>query len=152
MSDVTIDLRGLPEVKAMLAQVQGQPLQNRVRRALRAGAKPIREEMRRKGKAGWPNRPASFNKTRTRGHRNPVGVSVSPKSALSTIFEHGAAIHVIEPKHGRDLVNRETGFYSIGGVYHPGVAARPFIGPVFDASENKAETEIGRVLFEGLEK
>ena len=130
MSDISIDLRGVPEVQEMLAQFEGGKLNNRVRRALRAGLKPIREEMRRKG--GMPGFPRRFRKTRTRGHRNPLGVSVSPQSPLSTIFEHGAKPHMI------------------GTRSHPGMAARPFIAPVFAAAEDKAREAFMDTLMEGL--
>lgn len=130
MTGVSIDLRGVPEVQAMLAQFSGGPLNNRVRRALRAGLKPIREEMRRVGSQGkFPRR---FRKTRTRGHRHPLGVSVSPQSPLSTIFEHGAKPHLI------------------GSYTHPGMAARPFIAPVFAAAEEKARKAFTDTLMEGL--
>ena len=127
---VGIDLRGVPEVQEMLSQVTGGKLNNRVRRALRAGLKPIREEMRRKGMS--PQFPRRFRKTRTRGHRNPVGVSVSPQSPLSTIFEHGAKPHLI------------------GARQHPGMAARPFIAPVFVAAADKAKEAFMDTLMEGL--
>lgn len=127
---VQIDLRGVAEVQEMLSQFEGGKLNNRVRRSLRAGLKPLREEMRRKGASGqFPRR---FRKTRTRSHRNPVGVSVSPQSPLSTIFEHGAKPHLI------------------GTRRHPGMAARPFTAPVFAAAEDKATEAFMKTLMEGL--
>jgi len=35
---------------------------------------------------------------------------------------------------------------------HPGVAARPFIGPVFTANEAKAEAAFAKVFFESWAK
>ena len=150
---ITIDLSGEPEVQKLLSEFDTRQLNNRTRRALRAGAKPIRDEMRRRGKSrgDWPARPKSFAKTRTRGHRNPLGVSISPQSPLSNIYEKGAKGHTIAPRHSRDLVNRETGFYARGAVEHPGVSARPFIEPVFEAADDKAKAAFAAVLFEGIE-
>lgn len=125
-----IDISGVPEVRQMFEEFTGGKLNNRVRRALRAGIKPMREEMRRKGSsAGFPSR---FKKTRTRAHRNPLGVSVSPQSPLSTIFEHGAKPHMI------------------GAIHHPGMAARPFIAPVYAASEETAVKSAMDTLMEGI--
>lgn len=135
---IEIDLRGMPEVQKMLAQFEGQPLQNRVRKALRAGVAPIRKEMRSRAGVGFPRR---FKKTRTRGHRNPLGVSVSPQSPLSTIFEHGARPHPIPITKGP---------FAGRTIQHPGMAARPLSGPAFDAKRSEAERAVADALFEGL--
>lgn len=126
----TVDISGVPEVRQMLGEFTDGKLNNRLRRALRAGVKPMREEMRRKGSSG--GFPSRFKKTRTRAHRNPLGVSVSPQSPLSTIFEHGARPHLI------------------GAIHHPGMAARPFIAPVFAASEEAAVKAAMDTLMEGI--
>lgn len=139
-----VQLSGEPEVQAMLAQFTGRELNNRTRRALRAAVKPMREEMRARGKAG--KYPRKFAQTRTRGHRNPPGVSVNPKSPLSTIFEHGAKAHPIEPKKATVLANEKTGFFSGGAVTHPGMAAIPFIAPVFAAAKERAMAAFSETL------
>ena len=136
---VTLDLRGTPEVEKMLSEFEGQPLQNRTRKALRAGIAIMRKELR--ARASTNRYPKTFRKTRTRGHRNPVGVSVSPGSPLSTIFEHGAKPHAIPitkgPFEGRT-------------IQHPGMAARPLSGPAFDSKRDEAERAIADALFGGL--
>lgn len=138
---VTVDLRGAPEVQKMLAQFEGRELNNRTRRSLRASGAVFRKRMRAKGRAGWANRPRSFNKTRTRSHRIPLGLSVSPQSPLSNIFEGGAKPHGIPigtgPSAGRT-------------VQHPGVAARPFVGPVFSESEREATDAFMDTFMEGV--
>lgn len=143
-----MDLRGMPEVQKMLAEVDGAKLNNRTRRALRAGVKPIREELRRRGSA--PGFPRKFRSTRTRAHRNPLGVSVSPTSPLSSIFEHGAAVHEVAPRHGRALANEAVGFFAQGAVSHPGMRARPLVVPAFNAAEPAAERAFTAVLFDQL--
>ena len=159
MSSITVDLTGLPEVKRLLEEFTGSKLNNRMRRGLRAGVKVFRTEMRSQAQSR-PDLPKTFAKTRTRAHRNPLGVSVSPGSPLSTIFEHGAGTHVIAPKSGGILTNADAGdpsasgeklFFSRRPVNHPGMDARPLIVPVFDASHRRAEDEFGRVVFEGLD-
>jgi len=141
MSDFRVDVSGEPAVQKMLEQVSGRELNNRSRRAARAGAAVFRKGMRNRSGGNWSKRPKSFHKTRTRGHRIPIGVSVSPQSPLSTIFEHGAKAHGIPigtgPNAGRI-------------VQHPGVAARPFIAPVFDAGRREAEDAFAEKLLEGI--
>lgn len=136
---VHLDLQGLPEVQKLLAEFEGGKLNNRTRRALRAGAAEFRGPMRTKASSG--RFPRKFKRTRTRAHRNPLGVSVSPGSPLSTIFEHGAKPHAIPIS---------TGPFAGRTVQHPGMAARPLSGPVFDANRRKAEEAFASTLFEGL--
>ena len=138
MSRFEVDLVGMPEVQKMLSEFEGQKLQNRTRRALRSGAAVIRGPLRAAARSG--RFPAKFKRTRTRAHRNPVGVSVSPGSPLSTIFEHGAKPHRIGIPTRNGVIP----------VQHPGMAARPLSGPVFDANRQKAEDAVRESLFEGL--
>lgn len=153
---VEIDIHGMPEVQAMLDKVQGSQLNNRIRRSLRAGAKPFRTEMRSQARSR-ADLPATFAKTRTRAHRNPLGVSVSPQSPLSTIFEHGADTHTIAPKGAQLLAgkagerSRSAAFVARGPVTHPGMGARPLIAPVFDAAQDDARREFSEELFEGID-
>lgn len=146
--DFRLDLRGLPEVQRMLGQVQGAKLNNRVRRALTAGSKPIRQEMRRQG--ARPGFPRTFRKIpKVARHRNPLGISVSPWSPLWNIFEHGAKAHDIG-RPGQLLYNPAAPFVARGPVHHPGMAARPLVVPVFDASESQAGDAFEAKLLEGL--
>lgn len=154
---VTISLEGLPEVRQLLQQFEGRQLNNRTRRALRAGAKVFRTGLRDEARSR-SDLPKTFAKTRTRAHRNPLGVSVSPQSPLSSIFEGGAVSHQIAPKSQGLLAgpagsrSRGRAFVARGPVRHPGMAARPVIGPVFDSEQDDAEDEFGRVLFEGIDR
>jgi len=85
----------------------------------------------------------------------PLGVSISPQSLLSNIFEHGAKPHKIGDA-GALLSNYnrtsrgEPAFAARGPVKHPGMAAHPFIGPVFDRSHPAAQRAFAKVLFEGI--
>jgi len=153
---VVVDVQGLPETKRLLAELDERQLQNRMRRALRAGAKVMRQELRRQA-ASRSDLPRSFRKTRTRSHRNPLGVSVSPKSPLSNIFEPGAPRHsggragqLPSNASGEAARGGEPLFGAWGPVSHPGMAARPLIAPVFAAAERPAEKAVGDTLFEGI--
>jgi hypothetical protein len=140
---LSVDITGEQAVKDMLEQVQGRQLNNRMRRGLRAGAGVFRKAMRGRGGGNWPRRPKSFHKTRTRPHRIPLGVSVSPQSPLSTIYEHGARPHAIPIRTGPSAGHV---------VQHPGVAPRPFIAPIFDQAQAEAERAFIDKIAEGLEK
>lgn len=144
MSGRVVDIRGLPETKDLLDSLSGNQLQNRVRRGTRAGAKVMRAELRKQASGG--QFPKSFRKTATRGHRTPVGTSVGPTSPLLNIFEGGATRHPIG-KAGQVLFNEGEGFFARGPVSHPGMAARPLIGPVFDATQDRAAEAAVDVIF-----
>lgn len=150
MSRITLDVRGLPETKAMLAKVEGQQLQNRTRRALRAGAAVFRKELRSEA-ASRDDLPRTFRKTRTKAHRTPLGISVRPNSPLLSIFEGGAKQHPIGSS-GQILSNPEAGFFARGPVSHPGMEARPILEPAFNAAEDEASDAFTRELFAGLDR
>lgn len=139
MNEFVIDVSGLPEVQKMLGELQGQKMNARTRRALRAAVKEFRGPLRQNARAG--RFPKKFKRTRTRSHRNPAGISISPGSPLSTIFEHGARPHAIPIRRGP---------FAGRTVQHPGMAARPLIVPVFEANVRKAENAFVRTLTDGL--
>lgn len=151
---ITYDLRGGKEARELLDSLSGRELQNRTRRGTRRGAAIFRAEARRR--AGTGGIPSRFKKTRTRGHRTPVGTSTGPTSPLLNIFEGGAGRHAIG-RGGQILTNlntrREAGteqgppFFARGPVSHPGMAARPLVGPVFEAKkEDAAEAAMDEML------
>lgn len=144
-----MDLRGLPEIRALLEQFGEREMVNRMRRGLRAGLKVFRTRLRAEARSRG-DLPRTFAKTRTRSHRNPLGVSVSPASPLAPIFEHGAKTHPIAPRRGRLLANPKEGFVAAGAVSHPGMRARPLSAPVFEASKDEASRAIEAVVFEGI--
>lgn len=155
---ITVNLTGRAEVQRMFEEFHGAKLNNRIRRALRRGAKEFRTELRAQASTR-SDLPRTFRKTRTRAHRNPLGVSVSPQSPLSNIFEGGARPHIISPKAGGILTNAnrdakqaggEALFFAAGSVLHPGMKARPLLAPVFDAAKGDAEEAFAGELFEGL--
>jgi hypothetical protein len=150
-----VDVRGLLETRELLESFTGNQLQNRVRVATRAGAKVMRTEVRQR--ATGSQYPRSFRKTATRGHRTPVGTSTGPTSPLLNIFEGGADQHAIGGR-GQVLSNfenrrQEAGgyhgglFFARGPVGHPGMGARPLIGPVFEATKDEAAEAAMDALF-----
>jgi hypothetical protein len=138
MADKVLDIRGLPETKKLLRSLSGQQLQNRVRQGTRAGIAVMRKELRARAQSS--EFPKTFRKTRTAGHRNPVGTSTAPSSSLVNIFEPGAGPHPIGSTRGQLLHSQqgEPFFAARAPVQHPGMAARPIIAPTFEATKEEA--------------
>lgn len=170
-----VEMKGAAEARALLVHLEGRELQNRTRRGLRSGAKVFRTAYRSEVR-GRSDLPRSFAKTDTRNHRSPLGVSTGPKSPLINIFEEGAGVHRIAPGWsgtsegnatrrsragtftGRMLLAGRAGqrwrgraFLASEPVTHPGMSARPSIGPVFDRENDHASEAAMAKILEGLE-
>lgn len=155
----TVSLRGSREARRLLDSLSGSELQNRTRRGTRAGAKVFREQVRSEARSR-ADIPDSFAKTATKGHRSPVGTSTGPTSPLLNIFEGGAKRHDIGGR-GQVLTNigsrraaadqaRSGIFFARGPVSHPGMGARPLIGPIFEREERAATDAAIDEMLEGL--
>lgn len=148
VSAITVNVRGQKEAVRLLDSLSGNELQNRVRRGTRAGAKVFREEVRSQARSR-SDIPDSFARTATKGHRTPVGTSTGPTSPLLNIFEPGAGVHPIGGR-GQVLSNPAEGFFARGPVSHPGMAARPLIGPIFEAKDDEATNAALDSILEGI--
>lgn len=171
---LVIRVTGTKEAQKLCRSLSGRELQNRTRRGTRAGAKVFRTKVRAEAKSR-SDIPDSFAKTKTRGHRTPVGTSTGPTSPLLNIFEQGAGQHTIAPGWqgsgrgtttrgaragtftGRLLMSGKGGehyrsrdFVSGEPVSHPGMGARPLIGPVFDSEQEKASQAAMDEFLRGL--
>lgn len=174
---VRIVVRGTREARKLCESLSGKELQNRTRRATRAGAAVFRRKVRSEAKRR-SDIPDSFARTKTRGHRTPVGTSTGPTSPLLNIFEPGAGAHVIAPGwEGTGMASRGPGrpvprtgsftgklllsgkagdrwrsrdFVASGPVTHPGMAARPFVDPIFESEKDEASETAMDTFLEGL--
>lgn len=150
---ITVTLRGGKEARALLDSLSGRELQNRTRRATRAGAKVFRQEVRAEAKSR-SDIPNSFAKTDTRSHRSPISTSTGPKSPLHRIFEGGAGVHrigsgqVLSGAGGEHF--RDARFFARGPVTHPGMRARPLTIPIFNAKNEDAADAAMDELLEGI--
>lgn len=143
-----IEIRGTKEARKLLESLSGRELQNRTRRATRRGAAIFREAVRDQARSR-SDIPDSFARTATKAHRNPVGTSTGPTSPLLNIFEGGAGVHEIGDR-GQPLVNRDADFFARGPVTHPGMAARPFVEPIFEQEHDDATEAAMDELMRGL--
>lgn len=166
MAGVTVDLRGLPEVRRMLASVDDKERRNRERRAVRAAAKPFNTGLKAAA-ASEPtgNVPKSFQRVGTRvsasaRREGEIVAIVKPKSALFNIFEPGAGPHMIAPHHGllagygggfgfwtQGSRKRARNFVSRRAVRHPGMKARPLLPTAFAGNVEKASDAATAVIF-----
>ncbi len=171
MATIEIHLEGLPETQRLLARYQGQQLQNRMRRVVRAGIKPFQGGLKAEAAShhgGPENVPLSFQKVPAAKVSTRGGVSgreveayTRPKSALFNIFEPGAGSHMIAPKKKGVLQGpagsaswtqkgrkRPGAFLSFRPVRHPGLAPRELLEPAFNAKVDEAVDVIVRTLFD----
>lgn len=167
MSAVTFDLRGLPEVRKLLASVDDRERFNRERRAVRAAGnvfKPALAASARSHHGGSENVPASFARVRVkvsasnRRGRMPTAI-IRPASALFNIFEPGARAHDIAPKAGlmggpagsggwsKEGRKRRGAFAARGTVHHPGMSSRALLPGVFNAEVGRAERAAADIIF-----
>ena len=160
-----VHLEGLPQVRKMLDQFEGQQLQNKMRVAVRAGLKPFQAQLKFEGDT--PGHPHSFTnvpagKVTTRGGESGRAVEgyVRPKSPLFNIFEPGAKAHTVAPRRKPILAGpagsggwdakgrkRKGAFFARGPVSHPGMSARPELPAAFAAAEGPASDAIANAIF-----
>lgn len=160
-----IHLEGLPAVRKMLDQFEGQQLQNKMRTAVRAGLKPFQAQLKFEGDT--PGHPHSFTKVpagkvTTRGGESGREIEgyVRPSSPLFNIFEPGAGAHTIAPRRKAMLAGpaggggwdakgrkRKGAFFARGPVSHPGMRARPELPAAFAAAEGAATDAIANAIF-----
>jgi hypothetical protein len=159
-----VHLEGLPQVRKMLDQFEGQQLQNKMRVAVRAGLKSFQKTLAFEGDT--PGHPHSFTKvpagkvtTHGGASGREIEGSVRPKSPLFNIFEPGARGHTIAPKKGilagpagsggwdAKGRKRKAAFFARGPVSHPGMSARPILPAAFSAGESAASDAVANAIF-----
>jgi hypothetical protein len=161
----TLQVTGGDDVRRMLGKYEGREYHNRLRRAVRAGAKPFQQGLK-DAAAAEPtgNLPDTFRKvpaakvSASARRGGDIVARVRPKSPLFNIFEPGADAHDIAPTKGvlsnfeqrRQWADQASGgpFFARRKVRHPGMKARPIMPIAFAARKRQAEHEIARVLFE----
>jgi hypothetical protein len=161
----TVRILGLAGAEKAVDGLTGPALQNRLRRGVRAGAKPFQAALR--SAAASADVPRSFTKvpaakvsTHGGASGRDVVARVRPKSPLFNIFEPGAKRHTIAPRRAGALggpagsgtwdgIGRKRGadFFSRGPVDHPGMAAHPLLPAAFAAGESAAQDAFAAVVF-----
>ena len=157
-------IEGADNVKRMLDRFQGRVLQNRLRRAVRAGAKPFQAGLKAAAAADpTGNVPDSFKKvpaakvSASSRRGGDIVARIRPKSPLFNIFEPGAGPHEISgsvmagaagsggwSSTGR---KRRGPFGARGQVRHPGMKARPILPTAFSSKLGAAQSTVADVIF-----
>lgn len=121
--------------------------------AAKAGAKVIADDGNKRAKAlrGGKGRIVSAKITRRAQDHVTAAAGVTKSKWYYRFFETGAVPHEIRGKpllvffsHGRLM--------SLSVVHHPGMAARPFLRPAFDAKQNEARDTFGETLRAAIEE
>jgi hypothetical protein len=121
---VTVSIDGLPEAKRRLEGLTGRQMQAKLKRAVRAGAKPMQASLKAAA-ASQPNGhlPHTFKRvpaakvSASMRRGGEIVASVKPKSALWNIFEPGAEEHEIEAGiRGRNSARASRPSGTVGGL------------------------------------
>lgn len=160
-----VAIQGADDVKRMLDHFAGRVLQNRLRRAVRAGAKPFQAGLKSAASSEpTGNIPDSFRKvpaakvSASARRGGDIVAKVRPKSPLFNVFEPGAEAHDIEggllagpagPGGWSQAGRKRRGpFGARGRVHHPGMKARPIMPTAFSSKLGAAQRAAAAVIFE----
>jgi HK97 gp10 family phage protein len=136
---VSVKVEGGPELIAKLRKM-GVDVDQVLEAAATAGAQMIAETAN--GKA--PRRLIRTETAERRAGRVTVDVGMPDEVWYWRYLETGAGPHGIT---GSPLMfEGDQGTIVTGAVSHPGMAARPFLRPAFDAEKDNAADETGKVI------
>jgi len=171
---MTIPLKGGRELSEFLRAFPERLQKNAVRSGLRAGAKPIRDQARQNAPKKSGRMAKSIKTGSPRVDRDGVAritIRLRGDNAFIGLFiEYGVAAHVIkagDSNRSRRLLDRQfqaegassdlaTGKLKIGNnlisgaVLHPGIQAKPFMRPAFEARAQDAINAFGSRIQEFL--
>jgi HK97 gp10 family phage protein len=140
MSDVRI--KGLSELQGFLDALPAKIEMNVMRGALRAGVKPVLEEIRTTAPVDSGALRDSM-KVSTSARSGVVRASVRTKLFYARFIEYGAAAHRIVGKPHGALRFGDT---MVQSVDHPGIAPRPFMRPALDTQAQAAVVATGEYI------
>lgn len=152
---IELQVDGLKELQAALNTLADEVQAKIVRGALGAAGRVYRDAARQRLGSSAKKRTGHLLASIRVGSTMRGGVPVATVKAGSReawyahLIEYGAAAHEIKPKTRKSLVlaglMRET-------VHHPGISARPFMRPAFDASSAAAVDAYAAYIRRRLER
>ncbi len=129
----------------------GGNVRSTARAAVRAGAKVIQAQAEQNAadlSARAGKRTQIVVKQRAGGFIE-ARIGPSKRRWYFKFFELGATAHEIT---GNPLVfEGDNGLVIIGGVHHPGLAARPWLRPAFDTKQGEAPNAVGATFRQAIE-
>lgn len=161
-SSVDVKIEGLSKLVEELEAFPELLANEFMQQALREAAQPMLEQVR----AGCPVRTGTLRKSIRLGigRKTPIGITAvyiraGGKGAWGDAFYArwveltGARWHVIQSKRdGGALFRPGTGKHPVKAVVHPGMKARPFMRPAFDATANDVVARFGAILRNSIEQ
>jgi HK97 gp10 family phage protein len=153
---VTVKVEGLDELVKGLKEV-GLSVNSSLRTAMREGMKVIQQEAESNARA-ITKRKATRIEVSTHGSREgsrnvTVTLSPSKKAWYLGFFETGAKPHQISGRRGRRLYfkGRKGNLVVVRSVRHPGMRARPWLRPAYEAKREAAVGKVSEVLRKAIE-
>jgi HK97 gp10 family phage protein len=149
-----VRIEGLDDLTKALKEV-GLSVNGTIRKSLREGIKVIQEQAEANAKE-ITNRKATKIEASTHGSREgsknvTMTLRISVRAFYLGFFESGVQPHEI-PKHGGVVAfEGNEGLVVVRHVNHPGMAARPWLRPAFDARKDAAVQRVGDYLREAIE-
>jgi HK97 gp10 family phage protein len=149
MADLNVS--GLVELNRFLQELPPLVERKILRGALRAGAKPLQQEI----KANLPVQTGTLRdgvkiSSTARGGAVSAKVKATGRHAfLAPFVEYGTAAHDIVPEHAKSLI---FGSLFAEAVEHPGMAAKPVWRPALEAKQGAVVVIVGDYIKKRLTK
>jgi HK97 gp10 family phage protein len=146
MAKVIVEIEGGEKIVAELRR-RGLNATEAVERIFHAGAEIFADEAASKVRNTSQTVAKNIRVETIKRSRGKIEVWVGPykKAAWFAHFiERGTKPHVIRPRKRKALLLDEGRFAAT--VWHPGMAARPFMRPTFDEKNQAVQREIGAQL------
>ncbi len=151
MSDLGIDIRGIPELKRSLAQISGAGAKRTLQKASTAGAKALKPYIQKEAPVGpsgnrYTKRGALRRSVSSRqaSHDRPAAVvSARPRVA----FYRHMVIKGTKPHNIRTHAEVVAGVdKKAGSIHHPGSKANPFVDRGFERGKADAIKAVDQVI------
>lgn len=148
MSNITVDVRGLPEVKEALDKLGGAPMKRTLQKASTAGARALKKPVQAAAPRQTGRLRKSVSARQARKDRPAAVVSARPKVAfyrhmvIGGTKPHGPRKATMLVFKGRDGLVRTK--------HVRGTPSRPFISEGFADGRRDAEAAIDKVMDEYL--
>jgi HK97 gp10 family phage protein len=146
-------LEGADELVASI-QAVGLNVKGTTRKGVRAGCKVFQEEANRRAETLSSRRGKAATVKVGSRQKNAVTGQVMPskKKWYLRFFETGTKAGVRQARGGGAFFFRKGGkSIKVRRINHPGMAARPWLRPAFDAAQNRARDAFGAAMRQAVE-
>jgi HK97 gp10 family phage protein len=148
---VYVKIEGAKELLEELQRLGGN-VRSTARSAVRAGARVIQAQAEQNAEAigGYVAKRTALRITQRKKGLIEAAIGPSKKKWYYRFIEVGTQPHEIK---GNPLVfEGDRGLVIIGGVQHPGMAARPWLRPAFDTKKDASTQAVGDFIRRAVEE